>query len=88
MNAMCTKSEPFGQVVEGQEEMQFFDGIDGPSILLYLMQYPMDLHDPSCSFQRYNVWAPSDQIWKDSVHSKRRKLPYMVKSENAHSYTT
>jgi hypothetical protein len=31
MNAMCTKSEPFGQVVEGQEEMQFFDGIDGPS---------------------------------------------------------
>ena len=32
MHEVCTKSEAFGPVVEGQEEMQFFDGTDGPSM--------------------------------------------------------
>jgi len=51
-------------------------------ILLFLLPQTFKLVDPSCSLDRYTVWASSDQVWSRSIHRNRRELPYMVISEN------
>ena len=57
-----TKTKRIGPVVEEQEEQQFFDGTDGPSNFTDPAIYPATDLDSSCSMQRCNVWAPSDQV--------------------------
>ena len=52
-------------------------------ILLFLLLQTFKLVDPSCSLDRYTVWTFSDQVWSRSISRNRRKLLYIVISENA-----